>query len=912
MMFQPLLTPHHSKQTAASSLFASKNHSPFFTPASGPKIQEDQSNVIGEQKANAISENVMRMPAPSTTTSFFNAKTESVSSVHEAKRDHEHEDERQPDEEEYQLSMQITPVKSNVQMASENGGGDVVPNASSIQEVVSSPGQAIEGSTKSFMESRFGYDFSKVQIHDSSLAHESAADIHALAYTNGNHVAFAKDQYRPSTDEGKKLLAHELTHVIQQSATSNLLIQRAPETWLRGQGTGVAASSPGGAVHDLGDGLYLTNSPDVASQYASIRAASLKGSSPEVLSGNFERSDLGRVLDLTQNVQWQSFLSSKPVASGQTYEALIRLANQNYWPIFNEFLRKHNLDLNNYDTIIGQEFVRGGNQACIRNRTIAQRIMGLMRPYTPDAKAAEKEDATTPMLPGGSVPGVPVKSQYSVPARITAGGLLAVQAASFVVGKIGDKVQEDLAQERVERVVKNFYQTQADFPELGAWVTIYWQVINHADAGSVRTFFDVSVQTGTTELEAKKAPYTSYRNLPDPQYLETSGFFIEPVEQLPYADRPTPFPKIAIGTFAPNVKTQLQRVDWGGVRGFSGNGMFVLTLWADTPPIFAILKPPETVPFRNGKIWDNVSIDISHLSTNNDYNIPVVNDLKAALVSPLDSYTTELFGFGVKGLEISDSGQLMNLFAGTRWIPAESINIISTTDFAEVEDTDIYRQISLLSPNGQTIITQIISTGPKGLKFPMEWLKKFDAILPVDLSKDEVKELLSHLKPVESSTLDEVLAGFQKAIASLPSRSAVGKAAEPGSKDAVDGMKADDLSESSDMQVGNEYTTVSTSDELLVDVPPANFDDVIIAVKPKVDISKIEVDNKIKVGLKVQLKKDNSTFFEGVVETIVLSISPIDDLSNFYELKLTNPKAISFKNEKNDIVKQLAILELSL
>jgi len=78
------------------------------------------------------------------------------------------------------------------------------------------------------MESRFGYDFESVRVHNDSLAHKSSAAINALAYTNGNHVVFGTGEYQPHTDKGKKLLGHELTHVVQQATTSSNKVQRQP------------------------------------------------------------------------------------------------------------------------------------------------------------------------------------------------------------------------------------------------------------------------------------------------------------------------------------------------------------------------------------------------------------------------------------------------------------------------------------------------------------------------------------------------------------------------------------------------------------------------------------------------------------------------------------------------------------
>jgi hypothetical protein len=79
-------------------------------------------------------------------------------------------------------------------------------------------GSSLDSSTKEFLETRFGgYDFSNVKIHTDGTAAKSAESLNAVAYAVGNNIVFGQGQYRPSTIEGKRLLAHELSHVIQQS-----------------------------------------------------------------------------------------------------------------------------------------------------------------------------------------------------------------------------------------------------------------------------------------------------------------------------------------------------------------------------------------------------------------------------------------------------------------------------------------------------------------------------------------------------------------------------------------------------------------------------------------------------------------------------------------------------------------------
>jgi hypothetical protein len=87
-----------------------------------------------------------------------------------------------------------------------------------VEDVLSFPGKQIDIATRSFMELRFGYDFSRVRVHTDQYAAESARAVHAHAYTVGHNVVFAEGQYVPATLAGQRLLAHELTHVVQQQA----------------------------------------------------------------------------------------------------------------------------------------------------------------------------------------------------------------------------------------------------------------------------------------------------------------------------------------------------------------------------------------------------------------------------------------------------------------------------------------------------------------------------------------------------------------------------------------------------------------------------------------------------------------------------------------------------------------------
>ena len=105
-------------------------------------------------------------------------------------------------------------TNQNIQVSNEITNG--------IKNAINSNGEDLNPSTRKFMESRFGYDFSHVRIHDNSQTQELTNSMNARAFTNGSHIFIAEKQL--ATD--KQLIAHELTHVIQQKEMSNSFMER--------------------------------------------------------------------------------------------------------------------------------------------------------------------------------------------------------------------------------------------------------------------------------------------------------------------------------------------------------------------------------------------------------------------------------------------------------------------------------------------------------------------------------------------------------------------------------------------------------------------------------------------------------------------------------------------------------------
>lgn len=98
----------------------------------------------------------------------------------------------------------------------ESGGPSPGPVSPAVQATLSQSGQRLDAGTRGYMESRFGHDFGDVRVLTGATAHAAARSVGARAFTVGSRIAFREGAYAPSTGPGRQLLAHELTHVLQQ------------------------------------------------------------------------------------------------------------------------------------------------------------------------------------------------------------------------------------------------------------------------------------------------------------------------------------------------------------------------------------------------------------------------------------------------------------------------------------------------------------------------------------------------------------------------------------------------------------------------------------------------------------------------------------------------------------------------
>jgi Domain of unknown function (DUF4157) len=133
---------------------------------------------------------------------------------------------------------QISGTPRQIQRVSEQSAA---PPAG-VDRVPAGSGMPLDPALRQDMEQRFGYDFSPVRVHSDAAAEQSARGLNAHAYTAGSDIVFGAGQFAPETQRGRRLIAHELTHVVQQSAGAYRGIQRSPGDGPKIPGDGVASA----------------------------------------------------------------------------------------------------------------------------------------------------------------------------------------------------------------------------------------------------------------------------------------------------------------------------------------------------------------------------------------------------------------------------------------------------------------------------------------------------------------------------------------------------------------------------------------------------------------------------------------------------------------------------------------------
>jgi hypothetical protein len=270
-----------------------------------PKLTVNAPGDVYEQEADRIAAQVLRMSDEEVQTTRVAGGIQRMCAECAA-------------EEEERMSTGAAEEEEEPIQAKEEPGAipEVTPETQAAIDAMRGGGAPLDQQTRAFMEPRFGHNFSQVRIHADARAATVARSLDALAFTVGNDIAFASGQYQPGSDEGRALLAHELTHTIQQTGGA-ARVQRQTPPDLHGTGTNLglptttqtpsASGSQGGSGRrmisygsrgqDVADAQQLLNqhgaTPPLAvdgifgpkTRYATIEFQKSRGLAPDGIIG---------------------------------------------------------------------------------------------------------------------------------------------------------------------------------------------------------------------------------------------------------------------------------------------------------------------------------------------------------------------------------------------------------------------------------------------------------------------------------------------------------------------------------------------------------------------------------------------------------------------------------------------------
>ncbi len=345
---------HLSQASKAGAPLAGESPPTAIWSRGGPQVQTKLE--IGgvddplEHEADAMADRIMRMPLgdvgrmPMSQVQFQGVSALPISKVQRKCAACEQEDEK----------IQRKP-------SSQAGAGQA--NAALTQQIHNTrgQGQSLDGETRSQMEQGFGRDFSQVNIHTGAYAAQMSRELNAKAFTVGSDIYFNAGQYHPASAEGKHLLAHELTHTIQQHAGIGRKIQRQ---W-----------DPAG-----------TNCPDVVSPLW-LRSVTVQQEMPQFVTlhwsdgtseSHMTSTGKGKCCTETADAVACDGPTSRtegsnctPITRGAGLTIKDRILNNGGWKFWNTIDRGRGIALHTHHTVKGEPLSHG----CIRlNENVARRI----------------------------------------------------------------------------------------------------------------------------------------------------------------------------------------------------------------------------------------------------------------------------------------------------------------------------------------------------------------------------------------------------------------------------------------------------------------------------------------------------------------------------------------------------------
>ena len=630
----------------------------------------------------------------------------------------------------------INGATPHIQRFMEQSSAAVDTAPASVDRVLASPGSPLNPALRQDMEQRFGHDFSQVRVHLGALAQQSARDVEARAYTVGHHLVFGTGEYSPASSLGRRLLAHELTHVMQQSPSgrtpsSSTMLARSPDPqpppsvparnngltgaeWSRiaearrffnlpAQPTASRTTIVGVLVTNTGEELFLRSGEDDGPYGGPSRGGIPRGRGESFTGGGSSQGNIAtHVEGKATAIMHQRGITratllieeppcricDSPTATPSITRALPPGANL---------------------TVVdpGAAGTYWSSQRPPRTSPPPTAPVTPTTPSSPAPPTGPQQPPTTTVAPGGtggsSSRGSGTRPTYAgrgaIVAPIVTSGPSAtrtaaanglVELAQFgnrLLGHFADEAQAELAQARIEMHLKSIASFWERSPEQGVLLSVTWEITHYA-GGEVRRFVNVKERHGLTQAIARRTNANVLVEEPNAKLdVQTDEIWIEPPSPEAVHNLPAPFPKIALATFAR--RDEVQDVKWKGVSTFDDDGFTALKPVPGGIANFFVLQPPSELTFMNGRMRQTTSVPILHRSAPNGWTIPVVNlDTvvgyipfvdrdTAAMVVPADAYTAALFK-GSSAVDAASSQLRLYDFANVRFVSPGNIEVLKS------------------------------------------------------------------------------------------------------------------------------------------------------------------------------------------------------------------------------------------
>jgi hypothetical protein len=556
-----------------------------------------------------------------------------------------------------------------------------------VNNICSSEGSSLDTDTNEFMESSFGHDFSRVRVHTGERAAMSAKSINARAYAIGNNIVFGERQYQPKTIEGRKLLAHELTHVVQQEAATNYGIFRNSDMPSSSEG----AVTPRRVVYIDANVIDQINRGNVnaANTLRQIISSGIEVRIPrqayyelvnqpaiprEATANRLLLEEMniriGPATSLTQRVPTYERNITRSRAGTIISEADARMvaevsaAGGEIWSFDRAFrTNPRNIEANFGLRVAPESNLPLAPASAIKDYRIGRQLLylrpveislrgniinrppsggtsggagGGISPYIGGASGQSQTTtgtasrrATTAYV-GSRDMRVPQVGGPSAGGTAVIGGIqLAFMGANILLNWLNDKEQARRVQEALHQIEPGIVERRLQVPQEGVLLIFFYRQFVPREASLLQpgaVFSHIEVGFGITRDEARE----NWLRTPAlrsglGRYTEEirSESWIPPLQTASIAAIRSPFPMLAIGTFS--YSAILQNVEWGGLNGFDDESETSLSITPGVEPRFAILRVPMRLGWLWGTSYMESDVPVEERASAHGGNIPVVN-----------------------------------------------------------------------------------------------------------------------------------------------------------------------------------------------------------------------------------------------------------------------------------------------